>query len=465
MFGSGLHMRQTNKSLFLGLLAILCCFLCWACPPNTPTSEHTDDAGQEAALVDSSPAEQPAFEEIVLTETPASEAQAEDPHLTEQSDTEGQTTDTTLTPEISSEEAPPTEHLADGMPTANVHLYPPSDPNTLQVLRPTTPAPALQPKLIALTYAGGKGNQTIRSIRFAADGSMIAEGKGFSIQYDANGANGRISGDPNTLDTESTSDRPPLSGDPGRAYSHPPTGLTFRVGYRQAGSNLQMPIFRAFQGTTRVWTLWGHAVQDAIDLKLTADSRCYQAWGMPQGRIGVQCWTDGGNSVLAKDPRDLKSAGFNPVWAQGAYQNSAGGMSSLYALIDTNNGGSVVSGTFVASHVPVLAVDAWGRVYLARTGSSRSGGPGPSNPFNQAATASSGVLALSESLKTALFHARIGGNCAGQQYFTVAALRENLLVLGGTTCAADLQTTQAPQPQHGGDQDAMLAILELWPRP
>lgn len=460
-------MRHTHKSLFLGLLAMLCCSLFWACPPSAPTSEYVDDAGQEAVFADYPPSEQPASEEVVLTEALISEAQTEERHPTEQSNTEGHTTDATPPSEISNpEETAPTEHLADGTPTANVHIYPPSDPNTFQMLRPTTPAPALQPKLIALTYAGGKGNQTIRSIRFAADGSMIAQGKGFSIQYDANGANGRISGDPNTLDTESTTEHPPLPGDPGRAYNHLPTGLTFRVGYRQAGSNLQMPIFRAFQGTTRAWTLWGHAVQDAIDLQLTADSRCYQAWGMPQGRIGVQCWTDGGNSVLAKDPRDLKVAGFNPVWAQGAYQHSAGGMSSMYALIDTNNGGSVVSGTFVASHVPVLAVDAWGRVYLARTGSSRSGGPGPSNPFNQAATASSGVLALSESLKAPLFHARIGGNCSGgQQYFTVAALRDNLLVLGGTTCAADLQTAQAPQSQHGGDQDAMLAILELWPRP
>lgn len=442
--------------------------LFYTCAPSNPTpSESLQESATQESIQ-----EQSAQESISPKESPSQEATIELNVSNESSPNDGAPNDDLPETNPSQEQDPsektlPPETTPEKPPQpSNVHLYPPTDPSTFQNLQPTTPEPPLQPKLLALTYAGGKGNQSIRSIRFAADGSITAEGKGFAILYDASGTKGRITGDPNTIDNDPTTERPALPGDPGRAYNHTPTGLTFRVGYRQAGGNLQMPIFRAFQGTTRLWALWGHAVQDAIDRKVTADSRCYQAWGMPQGRIGVQCWTDGGNSVLAKDPRDLSLPGFNPAWAQGAYQNSAGGMASLYALIDPNNGGSVISGTFVASHVPVLAVDAWGRVYLARTGSSRSGNPGPTNPFNQATSANSGLLALSTSLKTALFHARIGGDCSGgQQYFTVAALRNNLLVLGGTTCASNLQTTQAPQTQHGGDQDGFLAILQLWPLP
>jgi hypothetical protein len=348
-----------------------------------------------------------------------------------------------------------------------VYQYPPRDPSKLQMPAPIGSPPPLQPTLLALTYAGGAGKQRIRSISFDADGSIVAAGTGFTIRYDAKGQQGRIEGDLQVSDEAPYTERPQLPGDPGRAYEEMGTGLTLRVGYRQAGGNLQMPIFRAFQGTTRLWALWGHAVQDAIDRGVTADSRCYQAWAMPQGRVGVQCWTDGGNSVLAKDPRDLSVSGFNPDWAKGAYQPSAGGMSSMYALIDPTGGGSVLSGTFVASHVVQLAVDAWGRVYLARTGTSRSGGASalPQNPFQQAESATSGFLALSADLKQALFHARLGGNCqGGQQLFATAALRDNLLVLGGTTCAPDLPTRNAPQAQFGGDHDAMLAIIQLWPK-
>lgn len=226
---------------------------------------------------------------------------------------------------------------------------------------------------------------------------------------------------------------------------------------------MQLPIFRAFSGEERLWSLWGHAVADVMAADLGADTRCYQAWLMPNDHVGVQCWTDGGNSVLAKEPRDLTSSGFDPSWAAGSYMRSPAGMATSYALVDPRAGGSVVSGTFVASHVSNLLVDPWGRVIVARTATSRSGGAPPTNPFDQAETGS-GFLVLSSDLREVIANVRIGGTTCedGTQSFGSLALRDGVLVLGGTTCAPDLATRNAVQDDHGGGQDGMLAVVRLY---
>lgn len=322
-------------------------------------------------------------------------------------------------------------------------------------------APALAPELLALTYVGGGGDQHVRSVRFTDEGAVIGEGASFVVTYE--GTSGSVEGDVNAIDGEAFSDRPSLPGDPGAAVEDPRFGLTYRVGYRQAGGSLQLPIFRAFLGEERLWSLWGHAVADVMAADLGADTRCYQAWLMPNDHVGVQCWTDGGNSVLAKEPRDLGSSGFDPSWAAGSYMRSPAGMATSYALVEPRNGGSVVSGTFVASHVANLIVDPWGRVIVARTATSRSGGAPPTNPFDQAETGS-GFLVLSPDLRDVIANVRIGGNTCegGTQSFGSLALQDGVLALGGTTCAPDLATRNAVQADHGGGQDGMLAIVRLY---
>lgn len=322
-------------------------------------------------------------------------------------------------------------------------------------------APPIAPELLALTYVGGAGDQFIRVVGFTATGAIVGEGEGFRVEYEAGGA-GAIQGDPTTHDDASFSDRPRLPGDPGVLVEDPRFGLGYRVGYRQAGGNLQLPIFRAFSGDERLWALWGHAVADVMAANLGADTRCYQAWLMPGDRVGVQCWTDGGNSVLAKEPRDLGSPGFDPSWASGSYMRSPAGMATAYALIDPTGGGSVVSGTFVASHVANVAVDPWGRVIVARTATSRSGGAPPTNPFGQAEVGS-GFLVLSPDLRDVLANIRIGGDCTGgTQSFGSLAIRDGILVLGGTSCATDVATANAAQASHGGGQDGLMAIIRLY---
>ncbi len=340
----------------------------------------------------------------------------------------------------------------------------PSEPAACALDFDAQPDPAipLSVSVVSATWIGGAGDQFVRSIEFDAGGAVIARGAGFEARFDGGW---RIDGDPATHDDAAWRPRPPLPGNPGTLCSHGASGLDFRVGYRQAG-NVQLPIFRAFVGEMRQWTLWGHAVADVQDRNLGADSRCYRAWGMPGDLIGVQCWTDGGNSVLAKDPRDLDRVGFTPSWSRENYQRSAGGMASLYALVDPRDGGAVVSGTFVAAHVAPLAVDLFGRVYLAGALSSRDGGP-----LSEADDAlgfggrGGGLAVLDESLSAVLFNTAIGGTGCGEdgrQGFGAIAIRGGRLALGGTTCAAELATTLPAQAGPGGGQDGFVVILDLW---
>jgi hypothetical protein len=347
--------------------------------------------------------------------------------------------------------------------STNNNQNPPGDPSNLGVSDPTAPMPALSPQLVALTYVGGEGDQYIRKISFEDNGDVRAEGEGFVVVLSPSGALVREEGDRATDDGADYGGRPALPGDPGALYTDPRVGLSFRVGYRQAGRNLQTPIFRAFMGEERVWALWGHAGAEIEAASLGADSRCYQAWGMPGGKIGVQCWTDGGSSVLVKGPRDLTTPGFDPAWAADSYQRSAGGMSSMYAVVDPREGGSVVSGTFMARHVSPLVTDAWGRVYIASTASRRNADPEIMNPFEQDPDDDAGVSALDPTLREVILNARLGGRCeGGSQRFGAIALRGNLLVLGGTTCADDVRVVNAAQAISGGGQDGLVAIIRLW---
>ena len=322
-------------------------------------------------------------------------------------------------------------------------------------------APALNPTLVGLTRVGGKGDQYIRSLS-SENGLIDASGEGFSLLFQLSSLSfGLADGsDIEIDDTESYEKTQPLPGDPGRKYVDDRIGLDFRVGFRQAGGNLQMPIFRAFMGDERQWSLWGHAVKDVEDRGLGADTRCYQAWGMPEGRIGVQCWSDGGNSVLGREPRDLNQN--PPAWLDGSYRNSPGGVA--FALVNPADGGSAESGTFIGSHVGPVVTDGWGRVYSGRVNPNLA-----EDSFQgQSASVQSGLLILDPSMKKVLFQASIGGDeCKGDkgfQSFLYALQVDKYLALAGSICSdATLDSTDnAFQNDGGGGQDGWVAVVQLW---
>jgi hypothetical protein len=335
---------------------------------------------------------------------------------------------------------------------------PPPEGDDLTFAAAAGAPPPLSPELVFWGAVGGSGDQWLEDVYFEDDGRIVASAPAFTVTMDASGTSGVVSGDLDAV-MEGRPARPRLPGNPGRAYAHAPSGLTFTVGYRQAGRNLQTPIFRALSGDEVLWRLWGHAGADIENASLGADSRCYQAWGMPDGKIGVQCWTDGGNSVLARDPRDLS---VGPGWSEGAWMKGAGGMATLYALIDPTGEGAVESGTFVATHVTHLTTDGWGRVYLARSARNRQTNEEGTDALGVGATSGAlGVAVLSPDLSTVLFNANLATECEGTQAFSDIAMRDGLLVLVGSTCSDTLATGSLGSPEGEG-QDGVIAVLQMY---
>ncbi|MDX2021931.1 MAG: hypothetical protein SF187_16960 [Deltaproteobacteria bacterium] len=325
--------------------------------------------------------------------------------------------------------------------------------------------PAFSPELVLLTLVGGVSDQFIRSVGFNADGSITASGKGFVVTADAKGRNVKVQGDVTTADTEGFPSFPSLPGKPGRLYEDARNGLHYRIGYEQIGGNLQRPIFRAFaseSATEPLWGFWEASKSRLEEKRLTADSRCYQVWAMPKGHIGIQCWCDGGNSVLETDPKSLDDA---KTWTDDqSFQKGAGGTSSLYGLVDPATG-TIVSGTFIGTHVAHVITDNWGRVYGSRPANQRQTRVGPDNPFGMPENAGAGFFVLDPSLRKVLLNIRLGGTSeTGIQRFAVMAINDQgLLVLGGTSNAPDVPALgEALQQMAGGGQDGLLAIIRLW---
>jgi hypothetical protein len=221
------------------------------------------------------------------------------------------------------------------------------------------------------------------------------------------------------------------------------------------------PVLRSTAG----WRLWGWNYQDIHDTfksvrwgPLMSDSLIYHVWLMPEGKIGALLWTDSGNSALTRDPRDLAKENA-AVESGGAMQAGAGGVASLFMLIDPT-AGTPLSGTFVYTMPMVQVVDPSGRVYIP---SSISKSTTPTPIAGAASDAGNGLFVLRPDLRQPLANLRIGGaKGPGQDRFRAIALSGNLLALAGTTSSPQPQLVKPVQAKPGGGQDAYLVVLKLW---
>lgn len=336
-----------------------------------------------------------------------------------------------------------------------------AEPNPRKPPGTTPGAPALKPRLLVATLVGGAGNQYLREVGFDSSGGVFAKGKGFTLRYDASFRTGTVEGDKAMDDAGGWDARPPLPGqDTAKGAFRlvdPRRKATYYIGYRQVITGLlQQPLFRSSEG----WSLWNWDGKAPMDKSLGADSRGYDLWLMPNGLIGAQLYCDGGNSTLKKDPCDLDTD--NPSFA-GAWQKAPDGVGSLFVVIDPEKR-RTVSGTFIYSQASRHAQDAFGRVYIPRSVTKRFPTVTPANPFNMK-TGGAGLFVLSSDLAAPEFSAYLSGDCqGGKQELSPIAVRGNIAVLGGTSCAESLPNAPAGgvQAKNGGGQDGYLVVLELW---
>lgn len=313
-----------------------------------------------------------------------------------------------------------------------------------------SPMPPLTPRLLVSSYVGGAGDQYLREVGFTDDGSIFAEGKGFKVIYDPGATQGKIEGDPATQDPQAPSPYPAVVGPPGNELKDPRSGESYHVGMRQTGATEQTPFLRSSAG----WTLWDH--DDPI-----GDQRGNDVWLMPSGLIGFRGDSKAAHGgVLGLDPFD-RSKPMPAGILDGAWSASASKSGSIVLLIDPSVP-RLVSGTWLRAFTTFQAVDHWGRLYMPTPMEGRFD---PDNLFRMPlGEKPAGLFVLDPTLRRSVLNIALGGRCSdGTQSLRKVAIRNNILVAGGTTCATDLPTsTTAVQAQHGGGQDGMLFILQLW---
>lgn len=328
--------------------------------------------------------------------------------------------------------------------------------------------PTIALSLIACTYVGGAGEQYVREVGFTDDGSVYGDGAGFRVLYTRAGDgtwSGAVTGDRATADSGSFSvHQPPLGTTDFADARH---GLAYRSGYKQQGVP-QQPFVRCTQAGAARWTFWDWASATAQNAGLGADSRCYDVWPMPNGDIGIKCWSDGGNTVLNKHPKSLATGN---AADDGSWQNGANSMGTYYLRANPLTG-KPISGTFLRGvHATYHAMDPWGRLYVPRSCTKAFPTVEPANPFGHSASSSAGLFVLDPALKQKLVNIRLGGaptNASGSVHvLRKLAIRDDILVLGGTTTATDMPcTANAVQSTHGGGvQDGWMVILRLWASP
>jgi hypothetical protein len=322
-------------------------------------------------------------------------------------------------------------------------------------------APALNPQVVAATVVGGAGDQFFREVSFTNESTVVAKGGQITLSYNLVTGKGAVAGNPNAPDGEPFNFRTSLHPKARHQLKDPRNGQTYSWTTNQVHPILMQPELTSSAG----WKLWGWNYQQmSSDSKsvrwgpLMADSRIYNVWLMPDGLIGASLWCDGGNSSLTTDPRDFRKP--NPATeGGGSMQSSAGGMASMYLLIDPKTG-TPLSGTFIYSLTLDQVVDPWGRVYIP---SSISKNTTPTPIAGAASEAGNGLFVLRPDLRQPLANLRIGGpKGPGQDRFRAIALSGNLLALAGTTSSPQPQLVKPVQGKPGGGQDAYLVVLKLW---
>ncbi len=322
-------------------------------------------------------------------------------------------------------------------------------------------APALNPQVIAATVVGGAGDQFFREVSFTNEDTVVAKGGQITLTYNLATGKGAVAGNPAAADGGGFNFKTTVHPKAKQELKDPRNGQTYTWTTNQVHPILMQPVLRSTAG----WRLWGWNYQDIHDTfksvrwgPLMSDSLIYHVWLMPEGKIGALLWTDSGNSALTRDPRDLAKENA-AVESGGAMQAGAGGVASLFMLIDPT-AGTPLSGTFVYTMPMEQVVDPSGRVYIP---SSISKSTTPTPIAGAASDAGNGLFVLRPDLRQPLANLRIGGaKGPGQDRFRAIALSGNLLALAGTTSSPQPQLVKPVQAKPGGGQDAYLVVLKLW---
>ncbi len=312
-------------------------------------------------------------------------------------------------------------------------------------------APPLAPELLTLAYVGGTGDQCFNQVAFAADATITATASsGLTARFAADGTTLLgVEGDKNA-DCENKGDR---NFAPRHVRTNPYDGSTWKVGYKQVHSILQQPYLYTPHGWS--WWSWNHG--DCEPRRLMADSRGIELWFPNPEHFVVWAWSDGGNSSIDRDPRDLDRG--NAV-TKGQY---FGGGSKL--MLGEQKTGEPLKGWNFAGRPRQIVMDDYGLFYIA-------GSPRSTKCQTWFGRERGEILICDATLE------QLAKLTLGPVRIVDLAVRDNLLVAVGQVgraagknkkgepypeISADvLETVNPIQQEPGGGGDAVIATVRLW---
>jgi hypothetical protein len=319
--------------------------------------------------------------------------------------------------------------------------------------------PTYKPEIVTLTFVGGPGKQWIQDVGFTEDGRIYAKSGGgtFTIYYSPDGKKKlAVEGD---LGKSCVGPRGPSLGiRGGSSYraSCPTSKVKLEIGSEAFGAKAQPYLKSSYD-----WKWWGWQPGD-MGKGMEASARGIRVHYLHDDRFLARVLVDGGNTTVAKSPKNLKDP--NPALGLAALQNP-GGPGTLY-MVGNGKTGTVVGGTFVKGKALAEVADGWERLYVGLPW----GGTSVADTFKIGGTG--GFCILNANLTTPLFSTTLGAD-----NIYAMALKDNILVLGGnigepvdpdpknppkTIPPAKLPIKNPAQELPGGDEDGFLAIIKLW---
>ncbi|MFW5698517.1 MAG: hypothetical protein ACOCZK_05885 [Planctomycetota bacterium] len=211
-------------------------------------------------------------------------------------------------------------------------------------------SPPVKPELLVSTWVGGANDQFFDEVGFGPDGSIYgAHGGGLRVVYSPDGGECRgISGNPDAA----------CEGDRFRSMAvrltktNPFDGTEWQVGYRQVSSNLQQPYLFSPHGWR--WWKWWYSICNPKNLM--SDSRAIDLWFPNPQNFIVWAWSDGGNSTIDRDPRDLDQKN---RWTRGYF----GGGTKI--MLGEQRTGEPITGFNMPGRPRDACMDSYGNFYIA----------------------------------------------------------------------------------------------------
>lgn len=257
----------------------------------------------------------------------------------------------------------------------------------------------------------------------------------------------------------------------------------YLIGYAQVAANLQTPFLEAYAlgNPQRLWRAYRDAASAITGVGLGANTEGVALGLDNNGNVLGLFATDGGNTVLTRDPRNIQAPNAGLAGAYQASYGPGGGAKASFVASYNPDTGAIIQASFLRALLADqtrtntlsaldVAVDGDNRVYVTGTTSCcfpPADAPPPRlmHQFVSTYTEGEGFLAIfPPDLGPLAYGSYMGGGTQRETYHALA-MGYGQLVLAGETDGDNLLVRSPFQATRGGAGDGIWAVLNNGVRP